>query len=444
MKFTYWLLLFSVIAATSCSNTGEIKTSSAELKALLNQAKSFQRDNLDSCLLFTKKAYELALEEENEWGLGRSKAIAGRALDKKGQKLEAIKAYLQALEHLNLADSIDSFTKYTVAFNIGVIQHDFGYFETSTQYYDSARAFLSNHIRSHPEIARKYADHDLFFEMNFFESLNAYKRGDLTTAKDLLIALLENKSTPRKVQQNALNRLGILLGELGDYDGAIHSFQSILEDPKTDSLGMARALHNIGLQYFRIEKFDSAIIYYKKAIEVEEHLEDKVVRFYSYLDLGQTYLNLGQYLLAHKTLSKADELDVEIENRPQRFVLKQYQGMSLIKSDSDKSLEYLSSYNSYVKIYAEQRLKLDLENKRSELKAAMALYRQNKGFMDEMDDQRNSYRSNTIWILIVTGGFIIALAIWLLKSWRDHRNFKDKLFNDAVAIAKRPRKLKTS
>jgi tetratricopeptide (TPR) repeat protein len=95
---------------------------------------------------------------------------------------------------------------------------------------------------------------------------------------------------------NAMTNLGLSLMNQEKYEDAIRCFRRIEKE-------FAKTYFNLGLILFRTHRDKEALVYFKKAVEIEPDDPE-------YLNLiGQTYGELGNYKAAEKSLCRSLEID---------------------------------------------------------------------------------------------------------------------------------------
>lgn len=131
---------------------------------------------------------------------------------------------------------------------------------------------------------------DLAFELRFVDPVlslaNAEKAIDLSRDSDL-----------KKGLARALNTAGLAANALGDYNKAIGFHNLAINEfgGINDSIGIAKALHNIGYAYSIIGENDSTVIYYKKSLEISRIGKNYSLTRINLIKICETYSSLGNY-----------------------------------------------------------------------------------------------------------------------------------------------------
>lgn len=136
--------------------------------------------------------------------------------------------------------------------------------------------------------------------------------------------------------KGALNATGLVLmsREFAEYEDAVNYLnRAISIDPD-----YSEALNNLGVVYVRMEKWDRAIRYFKRALENQIYLSpDK-----AYSNLGYAYYKKGDYVNAENTLKKAIS---RYSNFPQHFYI-----LGLVYMKTGKTRAAIDEFNNAVKL----------------------------------------------------------------------------------------------
>ncbi len=163
------------------------------------------------------------------------------------------------------------------------------------------------------------------------------------TFTDLRVESESNQYLPGKL--NALNGLGNVNYQLGDYDKALSYYQEGLQQSSNDSVMLFKFYHNIANVYVLRNQLDSVIIYYNKS--VEEHL-----RHQNWSDLSLVYQNIyNAYAAQEKQKETRQYLDLALEAAEKsgdpRQIASVYQAMGEEVTDRhpDLAIRYLNLSN---------------------------------------------------------------------------------------------------
>lgn len=187
--------------------------------------------------------------------------------------------------------------------------------------------FLKSYLRQTIQKMEKYEDEYSHLKMTWDDNgsdLHAREFFPITVVmdRDVLgvvfitlddyIVLLEDVSIMYKdylYYQNPYLISGIMLGMKGHYQEAAEQFrEAILVDP-----GNAKAYNNLGITFFKMEKFEKASDCFLNALELQPN------NIFAHNNLGLTYLKLGENMKAEEQFKRT--LSGDPFNFPAHFFL---------------------------------------------------------------------------------------------------------------------------
>jgi tetratricopeptide (TPR) repeat protein/DNA-binding MarR family transcriptional regulator len=126
----------------------------------------------------------------------------------------------------------------------------------------------------------------------------------------------DQKNTPRKYWPDLMLLKGDILTRIGDWDNALsfyHQVEKSSEDSTAGKLAKAWALRNIGFIHQRRIERDSALRFYKKALELSESIDDVEGVAESNRGLGTVYMLGGEFEQAigfhEKSIKYAEQIN---------------------------------------------------------------------------------------------------------------------------------------
>lgn len=230
----------------------------------------------------------------------------GGALEKEGKYPDALEAHFRALEirrnklhpdHPNIALSYN---------NIGIVYANMGEYEISNQYYQKAldirkRILPPNHI----DFAQTYTN----MAVNCLETGDCENAMRLFRESEMIIIRVFGNEHPKT--SDALNNLGSAFHCLGRYDSALVYFNKALEIRKKLNIpaGIANSYNNIGACYKEKGDYDLALSYYQQAAEII-----KTSFSYEHADLASEYNNISESYLLKKDYDRAYEYTLKAKD----------------------------------------------------------------------------------------------------------------------------------
>ena len=143
---------------------------------------------------------------------------------------------------------------------------------------------------------------------------SALRASDFQAALDSLQAALEyfEGSDDKEGSRRALNTLGIVYGQSGNYVGALKTFLTLqplcaeMGEPKS----AADVLNNTGIAYFNLGDYANALSYYLRALEAFETLRHSDGEVEVLINIGMVRFERGHYEEALNAFVKAQRKDV--------------------------------------------------------------------------------------------------------------------------------------
>jgi len=163
----------------------------------------------------------------------------------------------------------------------------------------------------------------------------------------------------KKGEANGLNGLGGASDFMGDYVGALEYFLLALEINKelNDLDAMASQYNNIGLVYYSQNLYPEAIEYIEQSLAILRQLDDNHRAIPGITsNLGELYLQIGQYELAENTLNNALTLHINNNDRfGEAGDCRNLGEINRLKGDRSEALKhYQKALNIYQEIGAEK------------------------------------------------------------------------------------------
>ncbi len=226
----------------------------------------------------------------------------------------------------------------------------------------------------------------------------------------------------------------------------------MLRQEKHDTIGMAMAYHNIGINHQLTNDKDSAIFFFNKSLGYLNYMSPNIGHAYNYLELGNTLLQEGKlneaetYLLNSLKISENSELEgVKVE------VYKYLSELYRQKNDFKKAFIYQDLYMSLKEKEESDEskneiLKKELEyafNQKQELQRVEADNRQ-AVYNAEIKSQKKLTAYAILGLIILSGLVLIVLrsynqkrkANFIISKQKEIVEHKNKEILDSITYAK--------
>ena len=170
--------------------------------------------------------------------------------------------------------------------------------------------------------AAKEVDSTGFVTIGFIQKGNAFRlKGDISKALESYLT----GATITKLQK----QLGILFitiadvySIMGNHNNAVNYYQKAITTLKNDkdslrddmhAVNIASALYNLGDEYVKVEKWDSALLYTRESQLLSNKIDFKIGEAYCLGSLGTIYSKLDNDILAEINLNKSIALLIELD-----------------------------------------------------------------------------------------------------------------------------------
>ncbi len=151
----------------------------------------------------------------------------------------------------------------------------------------------------------------------------------------------------------SLNSFGNIYSDLGDYNKAIQYYtecQKISEEIHNKE-GMASSFNNIGLIYYEQGNYAKSIVLYTKSLKISEEIGDKEGIAISLNNIGSIHREQGDYTKAIEYYSKSIKIEEELGNS--YGIAYSINNIGLIYADQGDYASAIEAYNKSLKILKE-------------------------------------------------------------------------------------------
>lgn len=299
-KIAFTILFFSYSAFC----LAQIKADSMHIIA-----KQYVDIDLDSSILFSKKAIDLAVLEMDTVIEAKSYINIGLCNDFMGNYPNAIANYKIALKKYNL---ITDYKGIGITYNVMGIA-----------YYN---------INDYKQVSKYYA-----LAIKYFEKAD-YKEG---------IA-------------GVLNGMALLYSDMNEYEHAIKYYNQSLEMKRSlgDSIGISKTLLNIAnIEVSQYKNFSKALLHFQEALKIASIKNNNRILSSCYFGLSSLYLAKKEYNDALKYAQMSFDLDIKTENKI--GLCSSYIGMS----ESFHGLNQIN--NAFEMLFKAEQIAIEIESKTS-------------------------------------------------------------------------------
>ncbi|MCC5944257.1 MAG: tetratricopeptide repeat protein [Bernardetiaceae bacterium] len=273
----------------------------AEKITIFNELSAeFFRQNLDSALYFSQKAYTLSLEMNQQVGAALAKKNESMVYYFQGQNQRGLEAVLKAAEHYEVAQDFENHAM--ILSNAGLFSRLLGKLEDAILYYKKALS-----------VCEKNNNKAAFFSI--YTGLGATYQGSGQYDKALYyfekaLRNLEETGQTRNLPA-AFNNLGNIFYYQEDFEEALKYYKKS-NYTATTLQDKAFACNNIGAIYLQEQEYDSAAFYLQKTVEFSSDISLKLMAMNN---LGLIFLEQKQYEAALQTFEETQKKVEEVGDK---------------------------------------------------------------------------------------------------------------------------------
>ena len=223
------------------------------------------------------------------------------------------------------------------------------------------------------------------------------------------------------------NLMGILYkndysGEIKNYDSALIYFQKALELARIykDTAWIGIAMGNLGATYEFKKEYELALKYYEEDAKISQKYGETLEIITNSIQIANTNRLLGRLELAYKIITEAEKL----KDRPKdtMYVYSFYMIKAWILYDMGR---YKEAYEAYRKNYelemTQGRLKRTTKTAQAKLSLYQKIYLREKELLEQNKRNAVLLRNSIIGFL-----FAILIIVWILYNRRQMRNNAEK------------------
>lgn len=399
----FWLVVLIRLTAGSISDDVDVALN------LLNSDK-------ERCESFTIELLAKSKDSGDSYGLVKSNYILGYLKKTEGDFGKAVLYYLEGIRYAENAFYENSDKDFiSLLQNTGNIFRKFGNYELAREYYSKAMALAMerNDLQKYTFL--------VFLTSRVFSDEKKY---------DEAISILESTyahfhSIKKSTVAEIYNHLGIIYTDLGKKNEAITVFNKLLTfvspDEKLEKKYGAWTYHNLANLYQESNNTDSAILFYRKAIDFKKSINaSHKSLFLSLKDLGEAYLKIGNYDLAEVYLDEANLFlpnSKDVNNHYELFKFKSL--VRRAKGDVEGYARYQDLYTSSLENYLSEQRKIEAADKKYNLDLITQRY-----FALVAEQERNQQIQ---YYSTVGGSFLVTLIVLIIAffQYRKYRLRKD-------------------
>lgn len=318
-------------------------------------------DNPEQAIELIDEAFKIAQKNQDKWAMAIGRAGTAYISYEVGDFKAAYQNYVDALESLERADTVDLYNKTIILNELSMLQSDFNNHDESIEYSYEALKTVKEYINQHRAHAEENDVTRLLVDIPYYIAVEYQEKGAHQTAGEILVELWEEAEDKEDVVTYAqvLNELGIIKMKNAEYGDAQEYFGIVVSSLEVGSEDKSIAYHNLAETYLDQGNYVKANSYFLIALDMKKELEDAHSQFITYQKLG---------VLEHKYGSSAKAIDYwetglsiydDVASNPELYSVYNWLQLAYMDIDVEKAKEFNQKYaqlnDFYVKNQAFQR-----------------------------------------------------------------------------------------
>ena len=191
---------------------------------------------------------------------------------------------------------------------------------------------------------------------------------------------------------------------------------------------MSLAVHNIGYTWLLEEEYVKAENYFRNALskklKLKRSQKNDLSIFTSYLDLGHVLFLKQQYKAALFEWEKALDLDVDVSNDPELFIIHNWLQQTYMLFDVARAESHRKRFNTFSNAFNQTKIDLQQELVSQVFKLNLAEQELSEAHSDEVAAQEKRHSSTLLSIGIA---LIFAIAVWFVVRKLLHLRYYRKM-----------------
>ncbi|MCE7994168.1 MAG: tetratricopeptide repeat protein [Roseivirga sp.] len=322
-----------------------------------NKALDLVADDPKNAIDIGFEAYYIARDSRDYWAMAIARAGIGYISYEVGDYKASYQNYVDALESLEKADTVDLSNKVIILNELSLIQSDFNNHDESIHYSKVALRAAKEYVKKYPDHAKENDQLRWLVDIPYYMAIEYQAKGAHQTAGKLLVDLWEQAEDKNDIVTYAqvLNELGIAkmnnaeFKDAQEYFGLVVSGQGVFDDDKSV------AYHNLAYTYMRQGNLDKAESYYLIGLDMAKNLEDDLSQFITYQDLGELEHIRGNSEKAIEYWETGLSVYDQLNGDPELYSVYNWLQLAYMDIDVEKAKEFNKTYAQHNSFYVQNQ-----------------------------------------------------------------------------------------
>lgn len=336
---------------------GYAQNSRKDFNEKFNAAIELVHDRPEEAIDLGMDAYNMARDSQDFWAMAIARAGIGFMSYEVGDYKASYQNYVDALESLEKADTVDLSNEVIILNELSLIQSDFNNHDESIHYGKRALKVAKEYVKKYPDHAEKHDQTRWLVDIPYYMAIEYQAKGAHQTAGKLLVDLWEEAEDKEDIVTYAqvLNELGIAKMNNGEYKDAQEYFGLVVSGQGVYEEDKSVAYHNLAGTYLGQGNYEKANSYFLIALDMKKELEDDYGQFVTLQDLGELEYRRGQKSMAIEYWETGLSVYDKLQGDPELYSVYNWLQLAYMDIDIEKAKEFNKTYAQHNSFYVQNQ-----------------------------------------------------------------------------------------
>jgi len=391
-------------------NQNNYQKDTTYLNLINEKAGLYNSVNTDSSINIVKLNIETCKKAKYEKGQAEAIRILAMGLGAKGEYLEAIKYYNEALV---VAQNVNAEKVISKVYNgLGIVFKNLGDFVKALDFHFKSLA-IKEKLNDWKAITNSLGNIAIIYK-----NIGEYKEALVKYEQSL--AIFKSIKDKQGIA-TSLNNISSIYSIQKKYSESIKFNMEALaiQNKISDNTGKAFSYEQIGISHLNLKKYTEAINNFNQSLKIKEFLGDKNGIAVTYRFLASTYTETKEYQKALAIISKSLSISLSIRNKMQ--ISNAYNKLYEIYKDLNNTNLALSALENRI-IYDDSLRNVETEKKIVQLRTKYEFENKEKLLIAEQEqknlinEEKLKKQQLGLWFTLFAIVIAVVLIIFILRS----------------------------
>lgn len=348
-----------------------------------------------------------AKTEENEYYIVKAYYLLAWMSEKTEDFGDAVIYYLEGARFAELSSNPELKKELISIYkNLGVLTGNYSHYELSHRFIDKALGLAKNTNNQKQVISLLHNRvHEFLDEERYEEALVEINH------------LLNDFDLDQNKHVQLTNKHGVVLMNLGNYEKARESFQSVISNGiDVNKEEYAHSMRNLALTYMKEGEYSKALAYLYQVIDFNQANELYQLVPESCISAAEAHMAINENQEALKILSKAEQLDLTTFLNPDTYKLyKITSDIHKLVGNNNQALAYNNMYAQKLESYIHEKEQIEELDKKFNIQLLTERY---FDLLAANEKRQETERLAKISVGGVTSFFLIVLCLVFYRQKR--------------------------